>query len=93
MKTCKWCNQDIDKPVENAEERMQTATAMQMGREIYYAILDKRMRSIDLCNWDYSLLKMYRYSLEPRKILTDSEKVDILRKLKAITENATTKGE
>ncbi len=80
-KTCKNCYQDINRPIENAEERLKMATSRELGKNIYYAILDKRFRSIELCNWCYSLLRIYKYSLKSHKIYTEQEKQEVFDKL------------
>lgn len=56
---CPNCHQDINKPVENAEEKLKMIT-LETGKSIYYAILDRRYRSIDLCNWCYSVMRAYK---------------------------------
>jgi hypothetical protein len=63
-KICAYCQNPIDRVVENAKERIETAVAMETGKFIYNAIMDKRFRSIDLCNFDYVLLRIYRVSLK-----------------------------
>lgn len=60
---CLNCGDSINKPIKNAEEKLKSATVLETGKSIYYAILDHRLRSIDLCNWCYSIMKAYRYSL------------------------------
>ena len=60
---CANCGQQIDRPVENAEEKLKMATSFETGKGIYYSALDHKFRSIDLCNWCYSVMQAYRYSL------------------------------
>ena len=62
-KTCPNCGQQIDRPVENAEEKLKMATTFEAGKGIYYSILDKQFRSINLCNWCYTIMQVYRKSL------------------------------
>lgn len=62
MKVCPNCHQ-IDRPIENAEEKLKMGMALETGKDIYYAVLDGRFKSIDLCNWCYSVMRAYRYSL------------------------------
>lgn len=62
-KFCANCGQEINKPVEDAEQKLKMAIALETGKGIYYAILDNRFKSIDLCNWCYSLIQSYRHSL------------------------------
>lgn len=78
-KECKNCLQPIDRPIENAEEKLKTGIGILTGQHIYNAVLDKRFKSIDLCNWCYSLLKAYRYSLKPHKILTQDEIENLIK--------------
>jgi hypothetical protein len=60
---CPNCGQNINKSVENAEDKLKTATALETGKNIYYSILDGKFKSIELCNWCYSVMQAYRYSL------------------------------
>ena len=62
-KTCPNCGQQINRPVEKVEEKLKMATAFETGKGIYYAILDHKFRSIDLCNWCYSVMQTYRHTL------------------------------
>lgn len=60
---CKNCGYSIDRPLENAEERLKYATTIQTGRYIYLAVLDNKFKSTGLCNWCYLSMQAYRYSL------------------------------
>jgi len=60
-KICSWCNNLINSPTD-PRRFSESATGMKEGEQIYYAIMDKKLRSIDLCNYDYMLLKYYRHS-------------------------------
>lgn len=62
-KICPNCGQQIDRPVENAEEKLKMATSFEAGKGIYYAILDHRFKSIELCNWCYTIMQTYRHSI------------------------------
>jgi hypothetical protein len=62
-KICPNCGQQIDRPVEDAEEKLKMATSFETGKGIYYAILDHKFRSIELCNWCYSVMQTYRHSI------------------------------
>lgn len=73
-KRCPNCNQELDRPVENAEEKLKTATAFETGKHIYYAILDHRFRSIELCNWCYSVMQTYRHSIPKEERLAREER-------------------
>ncbi len=63
-KLCPNCNNLIDREVENAKERAQTAIALETGKQIQNAIERHLFRSIDLCNWCYTLLRIYRNNHE-----------------------------
>ena len=62
-KRCRNCGQMIDRPIENPEEKLGTATAREVGKHIYYSVLDRKFNSIELCNWCYSVMNAYRYLL------------------------------
>jgi len=81
MEICKNCNQELNRPIENVEEQLEMATAMELGKSIYYAILDRKFWSIDLCNFCYTLLKNYRYYSKPHKILTEQEKSEAIMRI------------
>jgi len=66
---CANCGQQINRPVENAEKKLKMATSFEIGKGIYYSILDHRCRSIDLCNLCYSVMQTYRYSLSKEERL------------------------
>lgn len=63
IKCCPNCHQPIDRPMENAEEKLKLPTAKLLGQQVYTAVLNKHFNSIDLCNWCYSTMQSYRYSL------------------------------
>lgn len=60
---CPNCGQDINREIENVEEKLKMATTFEAGKGIYYAILDHQFRSINLCNWCYTIMQVYRKSL------------------------------
>ena len=52
----------VDRSAKDAEGKLKLVTS-ETGKCIYYAILDHNFRSIDLCNWCYSIMRAYRHSL------------------------------
>lgn len=60
---CPSCGQPFEREVENAEEKLRTAIALETGKNIYWAIKKHLFRSIDLCNFCYATLRIYRSNL------------------------------
>lgn len=73
MRVCANCHNPINREVENAEEKLKTALTIEHGRSIYNAIQRKLFRSIDLCNYCYSTLRVYKLSTKSIEDQTSSE--------------------
>ena len=65
VERCKYCGRPMDMEVENAEEKLGFAISLQHGKEIYYAIRRREFKSIELCNFHYTLLRVYRERKKP----------------------------
>lgn len=63
-KVCKHCGL----PVNEARENLPKVGLMEIGRTIYYGVLDHFYRSIDLCNFCYSVMRSYKNSQKIRVI-------------------------
>jgi hypothetical protein len=60
MKICPNCGQPINRVVEDGESKMQLALTYEHGKNILNAIKRHLFRSIDLCNFCYATLQVYR---------------------------------
>lgn len=64
--TCKNCGKMIDMPYESVEDKLtelQQLTIIDVGRSVYKLVNDGKLRSIDLCNFCYSVMRAYKNSL------------------------------
>ena len=60
IKLCPNCNNPIDRHIDNAEEKLRMAITFEHGKNIFNAINRHLFRSIDLCNFCYTTLRVYR---------------------------------
>ena len=78
MKKCSICNRELNRPPEEAEiEKLKMGGALGIGKEIYHAMLNKKLRSIDLCNFCYSVMQGYRHTLsEDERVSLEKEQMN-----------------
>lgn len=59
---CKWCGEGINRPVnvEKVTHYLEKVGGMEVGKGIYLSILDKKFKSIELCNLCYTMMQNYR---------------------------------
>jgi len=57
---CSYCGRPFSMKVDNVEEKLESALGLEHGKEICRAIERKEFRSIDLCNFHYTLLRVYK---------------------------------
>ena len=71
---CPNCHNTMIREIEGAENKLKMAISFETGKGIYYSVLDRRFRSIDLCNWCYALMQTYRHSI-PKEERIRKEKI------------------